>query len=146
MIEPPVISDLVPHAGRMLLLERLLDSGADYVTCEVLVRADGMFDRDGRVPAWLGVEYMAQTIAAYSGLQAQASGQPLRLGFLLGSRRFETNVQDFICGEVLQVRAVRLLAGDSGLGAFECTLEGETARQRATLSVYSPADGMGQME
>ena len=79
MIEPPVISELVPHAGRMLLLERLLDSGADYVTCEVLVRADGMFDRDGRVPAWLGVEYMAQTIAAYSGLQAQASGQPLRL-------------------------------------------------------------------
>ena len=56
MIEPPVISELVPHAGRMLLLGRLLDSGADYVTCEVLVRADGMFDRDGRVPAWLGVE------------------------------------------------------------------------------------------
>ena len=140
MTEWPEIAELVPHAGPMLLLQRLLDSGDDYVVCEVRVRRDGLFDSDGRVPAWLGIEYMAQTVAAFSGLQARKDQEPLKLGFLLGSRRFETNVPDFACGDVLSVTARRLVHGSSGMGAFECEVQGSGVQQSATLSVYQPPD------
>jgi len=124
----------------MLLLQRLLDSGDDYVVCEVRVRKDGLFDSDGRVPAWLGIEYMAQTVAVFSGLQARRDHELVKMGFLLGSRRFETNVQDFACGDVLRVTARRLVHGSSGMGAFECQVQGEHAQQTAVLSVYQPSD------
>lgn len=140
MTEWPDIAELVPHAGPMLLLQRLLESGDDYVVCEVRVRSDGLFDSDGCVPAWLGIEYMAQTIAAFSGVQARKDQEPAKLGFLLGSRRFETNVQDFACGDILRVTARRLVHGSSGMGAFECEVQGECAEQSATLSVYQPPD------
>lgn len=138
MTEWPEIAELVPHAGPMLLLERMLECGDDYVVCEVRVRSDGMFDSDGYVPAWLGIEYMAQTIAAFSGLQARRDQESVKLGFLLGSRRFETNVQEFACGEILRVTARRLVHGSSGMGAFECEVQGSGAQQSATLSVYQP--------
>ncbi len=140
MTERPEIAELVPHAGPMLLLERLLEAGDDYAVCEVLVRSDGLFDSDGRVPAWLGIEYMAQTVAAFSGLQARRHQEPVKLGFLLGSRRFETNVQHFACGEVLRVTARRFVHDSSGMGAFECEVHGDCAQQSATLSVYQPPD------
>ena len=113
----PAIEKLVPHADPMLLLDKLVESGDDYLVCELMVRSDGLFDAKGRVPAWLGIEYMAQTVAAYSGLQAYQRGEPVKLGFLLGSRRFETNVADFACGDTLRVTAKRLVHGSSGIGA-----------------------------
>lgn len=140
MTEWPEVAELVPHASPMLLLQRLVECGDDYVECEVQVRSDGLFDIDGRVPAWLGIEYMAQTVAAFSGLQAHRVREPIELGFLLGSRRFVTNVQDFVCGEILRVTAKRLVHGKSGMGAFECKVQGEHVKQTATLSVYKPAD------
>lgn len=124
----------------MLLLQRLLDWGDEYVVCQVRVRGDGLFDRDGRVPAWLGIEYMAQTIAAYAGMQARRDQEPVKLGFLLGSRRFETNVQDFACGDLLRVTARCLVQDSSGMGAFQCEVEGDNAQQTATLSVYQPSE------
>ena len=140
MSELPPIAELVPHAGPMLLLQRLLEWGDEYVVCEVQVRSDGLFDSAGRVPAWLGMEYMAQAVAAFSGLQARREQEPVKLGFLLGSRRFETNVQDFTCGDVLLVTARCLVHGSSGMGAFECEVQGDYAKQSATLSVYQPPD------
>ena len=138
MNELPAIEVLVPHAIPMLLLDKLVESGDDYLICELIVRGDGLFDTEGRVPAWLGMEYMAQTVAAYSGLQAHQRGEPVKLGFLLGSRRFETNVEDFACGDILRVTVKRIVHGGSGMGAFECVVEGQKSRQAATLAVYEP--------
>jgi predicted hotdog family 3-hydroxylacyl-ACP dehydratase len=146
MSDCPGIEELVPHAAPMLLLNRLLESGEDYIICEVVVRSDALFDTAGRVPAWLGIEYMAQTIAAYSGLQSHKRGEPARLGFLLGSRRFETSVQDFACGDILRVTAKQILHGSSGMGAFECRVDGQMAQQTAILSVYEPEDQENLME
>ena len=140
MPQPPPVAELVPHAGPMLLLHRLLEWGDDYVICEVRVRSDGLFDTAGHVPGWLGLEYMAQTVAAFSGIQARKDQEDVKIGFLLGSRRFETNVQHFDCGEVLRVTAKRLINGKSGMGAFACEVLGERAQQSATLSVYQPPD------
>lgn len=140
MNESVAIEKLVPHAAPMLLLDALVASGDGYVECELVVREDGMFDAAGRVPAWLGMEYMAQTVAAYSGLQAHLKNERVKPGFLLGTRRFETNIEDFACGDILRVTAKCIIHGSSGMGAFECKVEGRLALQTARLAVYEPPD------
>lgn len=146
MPEYPPIADLLPHRAPMLLLERVLSGSGEHLTCAVQVRADGLFDRGGRVPAWLGLEYMAQTIAALSGWEAHRQGRLPRVGFLLGTRRFHTSAPDFGCGATLEVTARRVLEASSGMAAFDCTLHGEGIEQQARLSVFEPADADHYLE
>ena len=82
----PPIEALVPHKPPMLLLDRVLSYSTDYVSCEVEIRVDSPFVRDGVVPAIVGLEYMAQCVAAFAGLSARHKGEAPRIGFLLGSR------------------------------------------------------------
>lgn len=122
----------------MLLLDGLTEVGDGYIICEVVVRSDGLFDAAGRVPSMLGLEYMAQAVSAYSGLQAQ--GSPIKIGLLLGTRRFETNVASFPCGETLAVKVSPVVYGKDGLGAFDCAVSGESILQTARLVVFEPTD------
>lgn len=144
VVDSVVLEELVPHASPMLLLDELVSADEECIVCRVVVREDGLFDQDGRVPAWLGLEYMAQTVAAYSGFQAQRRGDAVKPGFLLGTRRFETSVDSFLCGEELSITVRRLMQDSEGLAAFECHVNGKgTSRemvQKAMLSVYEPSD------
>lgn len=124
----------------MALLDHLVSADEEQVTCELTVRADGLFDRDGKVPAYLGLEYMAQAVAAYSGYRARRQGQAVRLGFLLGTRHFSSNRGYFQCGERLRVRARKLMQSGGGMASFECTVTCGDTRQQARLSVYEPPD------
>ena len=62
-----------------------------------------MYWEDAGVPAWAGVEYMAQTIAAHAGVEARARGEPPAIGFLLGTRAYSTSVEKFPNGSKLTV-------------------------------------------
>src|SRR2546426_3960121 len=88
-VEPPEIRSLVPHSGPMVLLDRVVSVDEESLCAEVLIRADSMFCAAGGVGAWVGLEYMAQAIAAYAGYGARLRGAPVKIGFLLGSRRYE---------------------------------------------------------
>lgn len=138
MTDLPHVGELVPHAGPMLLLDRVLEAGEGYLVSQVVVREDGLFDEDGRVAAFLGLEYMAQTVSAFSGWQARLRGDRVKVGYLLGTRRFTTNVGEFACGDVLRVTARKVVQDSVGMAAFDCTVEGDAAMQSATLSVYEP--------
>ena len=61
----------------MVLLERVTAVAQDTLAAEVIVRADGMFDNLGTVPSFVGVEYMAQAIAAWAGYHAKQRGEPV---------------------------------------------------------------------
>lgn len=70
-LAPPVAS-LVPHAGPMCLLERVLDWDADRIRCAATI-ADAHPLRDGeRLPATALIEYAAQAMAAHGRLLALA--------------------------------------------------------------------------
>ena len=47
------------------------------------------------VPVWVGIELMAQAIAAHAGLGARREQKPPRAGMLLGTRRFEASAAYF---------------------------------------------------
>lgn len=140
MIDFPPVAELVPHAAPMLLLDRIIESGDDYLVTELTVRADGLFDVAGRVPAFVGLEYMAQSIAAFSGLRSYRSGEPPKMGFLLGTRRYESSVHNYPTGDILRVTAKEIVYGDTGMAAFECKVQGLHVLQTAVLTVFEPAD------
>ena len=104
---------------------------------EVIVRDDGLFGDGKTVPASLGIEYMAQTIAALGGMKRRLAGKPLDLGFLLGTRRYDCNVATFAVGSVLTV-SVKRLVEDQGLGVFDCQIKAEGISVSAKLNVYQP--------
>src|SRR5450830_981789 len=82
----PDIAMLVPHAAPMLLLDRVLRVDAETLCAEVAIRPDSLFYGERGIGAWVGIEYMAQAIAAYAGYHAQQRGEPVKIGFLLGAR------------------------------------------------------------
>ena len=136
----PDIRELVPHSGTMVLLDRVLAYDADMLCAEVTIHAGSLFCEGGQVGAWVGIEYMAQAIAAHAGYSASLRGAPVKLGFLLGSRRYTSVVDGFQVGAVLTVCVQRALAGDNGLGAFDCRIEdgnGEVLAS-ALVTVFQP--------
>ncbi|MHA6492223.1 ApeP family dehydratase [Pseudomonas borbori] len=138
MIQWP-IAELLPHAGDMILIEAVQRFGEDDVETRLCVRAGGLFNQaDGSLPAWVGIELMAQSVAAYAGCQARQAGQPVQLGFLLGTRNYQCNVDRFALGAELRIKALRSLQDDNGMGVFECHLEGPGIQASARLNVFCP--------
>ena len=130
---------VVPHSSRMLLLDTVLAADENSLTAEARVREDNPFARDGVVGAWVGVEYMAQAIAAFEGCRARERGVGPKVGFLIGSRHYSCTAPGFAVGTVLQVRIVRQFE-EGGLGLFDGTLTGDGVTADASISVYQPDD------
>ncbi|HAT33106.1 MAG TPA: 3-hydroxylacyl-ACP dehydratase [Janthinobacterium sp.] len=134
----PDIRTLVPHSGAMVLLDRVLQADADALCAEVTIRADSLFFDGAGVGAWIGIEYMAQAVAAHGGYLAR--GAAPKIGFLLGTRRFESRRPRFALGSVLRVHARRVAQGDNGMAMFACDIEeGGASVATATISVFQPA-------
>src|SRR5688572_19803224 len=136
------IAAVLPHAGRMMLLDELLEHGPEHVICAVDIRADSRFcDGVNGVPAWVGLEYMAQAMCAYSGVEQVRAGLKPGIGLLLGSRRYEAQVEWFAPGTRLVIRADQVLRDDNDLVAFDCTIhEGERLLARGDVKAYRPKD------
>jgi predicted hotdog family 3-hydroxylacyl-ACP dehydratase len=133
------IAELLPHAGDMILLDEVLRYGEEDVQTRLSVRPGGLFNQaDGSLPAWVGIELMAQSIAAYAGCHARQAGQPVALGFLLGTRNFQCNVERLPAGVELRISALRSLQDDNGMGVFECHLDGPNIHAEARLNVFRP--------
>jgi predicted hotdog family 3-hydroxylacyl-ACP dehydratase len=139
----PPIADLLPHRAPMILLDRVLLFCPAFLEAEVCVRSDSLFVKDGVVPAWVGVEYMAQTCACFAGMEARTRGESPRVGFLLGTRAYRTMVAGFEVGSLLRVRACPVHREDGGLSVVECQIlraEQDLPLVQATLTVYEVAD------
>ena len=134
------VAELVPHSGKMSLLTSILDYGEDWLQAEVEVTAESMFADSRGVPAWVGLEYLAQSIAAYSGLQERQHGGKPKIGFLLGSRKYACNVDYFEFGQKLNLRVCPEIVAANGLNVFDCRLSGEGVTASAMINVFQPDD------
>jgi predicted hotdog family 3-hydroxylacyl-ACP dehydratase len=138
MIDWP-IAELLPHAGDMILIEQVLSFDDEQILTRLTVKSDGLFNRpDGSLPAWVGIELMAQSVAAYAGCHARQRGDAVALGFLLGTRKFECNVEHFPAGTELTIHGLRSLEDDNGMGVFECHINAPGIHATARLNVFRP--------
>jgi predicted hotdog family 3-hydroxylacyl-ACP dehydratase len=132
---------LVPHQPPLLLINEVREANGEQ--CTTLTRVDpGAWyaDPDGAMPAWFGLELMAQTISAYSGNRQKHLGIAPRFGYLLGTREYACEVPSFPAGALLEVEARVHYADAMGLSAFACELRCDgVILARAILKVYEPA-------
>lgn len=131
------VAALLPHAGEMVLLNEILAYDGESLTAALTVRNYGLFGNDTGMPAWVGIEYMAQAVGAYAGIKAILAGEPIRLGYLLGTRRYSSNVSGFAIGAALTVKVTNIMQ-DELLGVFDCQLTSEDVMVSANLNVYQP--------
>ncbi|RZI86108.1 MAG: hypothetical protein EOP38_02595 [Rubrivivax sp.] len=136
------VDALVPHRGTMSWLDRVVSVDADGAVAEAEIRAHDFFVRQGELPAWAGIEYMAQAVAAWAGHRAQREGRAVDIGFLVGTRRYDTQRQAFKVGERLRIQVRCELIAENGLGMFACQiLIDGTLVASANLSVFEPPEG-----
>lgn len=139
----PPVRALLPQAGSMVLLDEVLEAGEGWLVARVRIRPDLAFVRAAGMPAWIGLELMAQAVAALGGLRARARVEPPRAGLLLGTRCYEAHVPVFAMDSVLDVRVEEALRADNGMQSFACRiLAGDRLCAEARINVYEPPEGV----
>jgi predicted hotdog family 3-hydroxylacyl-ACP dehydratase len=134
----------MPHRGGAILLDRLRSLSQESAVVEVDIRSGVPFSEPRGVPAHVGLEYMAQACAVWSGSLQREIGQPARIGFLLGSRDFKSEVPYFPFGVTLVVSAT-VEYQDGDMGVFKCDIRiGDTVFVTAHISVYQPTSDAGR--
>jgi predicted hotdog family 3-hydroxylacyl-ACP dehydratase len=99
LIEKDELMTLVPHKGKMFLLSRVVSFDVDKRSLVSEYDINGgclFFDHKlGGVPAWVGFEFMAQSISALSGIQGRLRGEAPKFGFILSVSGLEITMPVF---------------------------------------------------
>jgi len=134
----------------MALLSRVLDYDFEGGTLSAEVEvaeSDLFFDAErGGVPCWVGFEYMAQSIAALSGLkrQLELEEQP-RIGYIMGVRDYRSRVPAFAAGSRLRVE-VREVFRDGEVLSFQCAIRENGVEQvRGIINAIEPEEGLPEV-
>ncbi|MBY6064350.1 hotdog family protein [Pseudidiomarina sediminum] len=139
----PALAELIKHQPPMRLIDQFLKGDQEGATCAATISKDNLFYRDELkgLPAHVGIELMAQTIAAAAGYRHRDAGQDIKIGFLLGSRNYRCQVSHFALGETYVINVHEIHAESSGLSVFECEIQHtDTVIAKAKLNVYQPPD------
>jgi len=124
----------------MILIDRLVAVRGQEGICEVTVTPQSMFLEASGVPAFVGIEYMAQSVAAYGGYQSYLANEPITVGLLLGTRRLELYCQFFELGQTLRIQVAHVW-GKHEVLRFRCSITSAVAGtllQQAELNVFKP--------
>lgn len=137
---PWPVEDLVPHAAPMLLLDRVVAYEEKALVAEVTIGQHSPYLQAEGVPAYVGIEYMAQAVAALAGVRGRLKGEKPRIGFLLGTRQLTSTRGWFRLGERLDIHVASFFEGE-GMGAFDGRVEiGGATVVAGRLNVYLPDD------
>jgi predicted hotdog family 3-hydroxylacyl-ACP dehydratase len=135
---PYPIEELVAHDAPMILIDKVEAYDDENIRACVEISDQSPFMENGIVPAYVCVEYMAQTIAAYSGIHALNKGGKVHIGFLLGTRKLELMSTGFKVGDKIIIEA-HALYNDGEMASFDCIAKlVEKIVAKARLNVYQP--------
>lgn len=143
MITGYSLEQVLPHAAPMILLSEFIEAGETHAVCTVTISKNSMFYNatTASIPAYVGIEYMAQTIAAFAGANGLANGGTVKIGFLLGCRKYQPVVTEFVVGDELTITANEVVSESTGLSVFECSIMlHQQVVVTAKLNVFQPED------
>ena len=107
IIEKDELIKLLPHKGRMFLLDRAVDIDFENysIKIQVDVTENSMFYDEalGGIPSYVAFEYMAQGISALSGLSNKRKGLPPKVGVILSVSDFKTFVPVLKAGATVTI-------------------------------------------
>ena len=138
---PYRVEELVPHRGPLCLLDSIDAYGENWLRASVTTRPATAFAAEAGIPGWLGIEYMAQTAAAFGGIEQVQRAERPSIGLLIGSRYYRSMVDLIPFGTRLTVLASLALRDAEDFAAYDCTLDaGEVRIAECTLKAYRPQD------
>jgi len=136
------IAELVPHAAPMILLDAVTHWTPTTLSAELKIHPLSALVTDCGVPAYVGIEYMAQAVSAHGGIRKLIDKCPVQIGFLLGSRRYHSSTENFPLGANIKIHITENIRNEDGLCVFDCKIEGElndeTFFAEASLNVFQP--------
>jgi predicted hotdog family 3-hydroxylacyl-ACP dehydratase len=125
----------------MLMVDRVVDWDPASATVSATPSTEGWYAEAGGMPSRIGIELMAQAIAAHVSILAWSKGEPPKMGVLLGSRAYRATQPYFAAGAELMVKAVKTFKDDSGMGAYDATIAHAGAQvAKARILVFEPPD------
>ena len=144
------VQPYMPHRDKMMLIDTILSYDEDsLVATAELINEQHIFVENGCFPAWAAMELLAQSVAAWSGCIAADKGAPVRLGFLLGSRKFQLYFDELPVPFKVLIKIQVSLQDSNGFGIFDTQLwlsnEDNAENQllaEGALNVYSPKEGI----
>ena len=139
----PAVSDLISHRDNMLMLDCICTFNNEFTIAEYTPQRQAWYaDAQGNMPAWIGIELMAQTIAAHSGLMKHTEHNQAKQGVLLGTRSYHSIAPYFAANRPLRIKAVMVFRDESGLGAYDCSISNDNngTLATATLKAFEPSD------
>lgn len=137
----PAITSVLPHKAPMILIDNILAVAEESIQCQLTVTTNHTFfdPQISGIPAWVGIELMAQSVAAWSGYHALQKNSKPPMGFLLGSRRYKSNCSYFTDNIQLHIFATRLME-NNGMAVFDCRIESNgNILATGQLNAYVPS-------
>lgn len=118
------IADFIPHRAPMILIDKIIRHQQDALETEVQITPQSAYFDEQRqaVPNYVGIEYMAQSIAALAGVEAKLRRDKIRVGFLLGSRKLALHTAQYELNRRYRTQVKRLYQEESGLAVFDCQI------------------------
>ncbi|MGQ4277290.1 hotdog family protein [Pseudidiomarina sp. E22-M8] len=137
------LDELIKHRAPMRLIDTVVTADDISAHCQTTLSKANLFFREqlNGIPAHAGIELMAQTVAAVAGSRHRQANEAIKIGFLLGSRKYHCQRDAFLCDVCYDIYAEEIHAESSGLSVFNCRIEdqGEVIAE-ARLNVYQPPD------
>ena len=137
-------SELVPHKGKMLLLDRVQNYSLEDVniTTEIDISRNSLFYEDdlGGIPAWVAFEYMAQSISALSGIYGRTKGDKPKVGFIMSVSGFKADIPVFKDSETVVVTVHETVRMDKAVTFDGVAKVGDKIAVTATLNTVEVDD------
>jgi len=115
------ITDYLPHRPPMLLIDHIDQISPQGAVCRTTIRPDCVFVRNGAVHPSAMIEFVAQVCAIGATGTTGRSGEPPRLGVIVGCREISFAVDGFAVGDELTI-AVSKIIGEEQLAVFNGTV------------------------
>jgi predicted hotdog family 3-hydroxylacyl-ACP dehydratase len=114
MIERAEIATLIPHAGTMCLLDRVISWDEQHIVCRSRAHRDpdNPLRQNGRLGALAGIEFAAQAMAAHGRLAGAITERP-RAGFIASLRDIQCRCERLDRFDTeLDISATKLMGDD----------------------------------
>lgn len=143
------VTPFIPHRPPLQLIEKLCKQSPEQVTTSTRIHeAAGFYDpATGLVPAWVGLEYMAQTAAVWIGLRDQAAGKKPEPAFLVSSRQYQAHEPGFPPGLLLYTEVTVKLT-DTNIVSFAGKIYDDSGKTwaNALFTAFRPDDVAAYLE
>ena len=130
------VQDLLAHRDSALLVNALKAYGDSWAEAEVHHNQATLYsDEQGRTPAWVGIEYMAQTISFIAGIESKEALRPPQPGFLLGTRECQLFCEHFEANQEVLIRVDIIFRDKHNMTMFDCKVLDENQQTLLTAEI-----------